>query len=310
MSRRLDELHVLRQARQHLLEIEKLEGQCERLSKEIQEAKKECNRDYGEIKRKDYPTTREKEYYELLNNQWQRKQQEKRRKNDAIRKKVMICLSIGLFIVFAVLTSEIDPDEDTAAYSLHFAGLVVSYMILFITNRIMEHAALRKSSGDYTPNKDEIKRMEEYTEQDARNAEAYQNYVQRRKREAELRAKEISERNPAKIRELEGKIYDSYVALQQLDILGKNEQNLNAVNALIDIMESHRADTIPEALRVYDAQRHYHNQVVQAQFNERMNLLEQKWQRQEQFDRDMATAAHRREVEALLQKQLDVLEQD
>lgn len=145
---------------------------------------------------------------------------------------------------------------------------------------------------------------------DARNADEYKKYVKRMNQEAAQQAEGIRARYAPQIRELERKIYDSYIALQQLDILGKNEQNLSAVNALIDIMESHRADTIPEALRVYDAQRHYHNQVVQAQFNERMNILEQKWQRQEQFDRDMAAAAHRREVEALLQKQLDALEQD
>lgn len=310
MDRRRNDLNALRKAREHLLEIGRLETQSESLLKEIQEAKKECNRDYAETHRKDYPTTQEKQYYDLLNNEWKRNQNEKGKKRDEMRKKLTIFLSVGLFIVFAVLTSDLDPDEDTAAYFLHFGGLVACYIILFITNRIMAGATKRNCKEAYTPTKDEKKRLAQYAEQDARNAEEFKNYVQRKKDEANRRAKEIGARNNAKIRELERKIYDSYIALQQLDILGKNEQNLDAVNALINIMESHRADSIPEALRVYDAQRHYHNQAAQALFNERMNILEQKWQRQDQFDRDMAAAAHRNRMEKLQQDQLDILERE
>lgn len=303
MDRRWNDLNALRQAREHLKEIERLEERNKELAWEIQEAKKECNRNYTETKRKDFPTNREKEYYELLNYQWQRKQKEKREKNEKLRKKLMIFLSVGIFI-FYVLVSE--SKGGGPAFEVLFWG----YPALFIINLIMKRVTNWTCGCAYKLTKDDQKKLAQYAEQDARNAEEYKNYVQRMNQQAPQHAREVEKRNRPKIADTERKIYENYQALQRLDILGRNEQNLSAVNALIDIMESHRADSIPEALRVYDAQRHYHNQVVQAQFNERMNILEQKWQRQEQFDRDMAAAAHRREVEALLQKQLDALEQD
>ena len=185
-------------------------------------------------------------------------------------------------------------------YGIAFFGALVVLAIISVCFVATDAKGLQKLSAD------QEQRLSEARKHDEENRRKNSADILQQKSEISNQIESLEKQKT----EYERKQAQHLYRVRDLDILGRNEQNLSAVNALIDIMESHRADTIPEALRVYDAQRHYHNQVVQAQFNERMNLLEQKWQRQEQFDRDMAAAAHRREVEALLQKQLDALEQD
>lgn len=136
------------------------------------------------------------------------------------------------------------------------------------------------------------------------NRERKEKAVAARKREMETECAAID----AQLAELQSKRNKVDAALRANTVFPYRD--LDKIERVIEILESYRADTLSEALRIYDDQEYHRNQIVQAQFDERMRQIEQKWQRQDQFERDMAEAAHRRRMEELQQKQLDALEQE
>lgn len=160
----------------------------------------------------------------------------------------------------------------------------------------------------YVISDDQMRQLNEAARQDEEDAKALDAARNRRIAEAK-RNKEAAWRRAEPILDnLYKQNREHRMNLMALDILGRDEQKIEVVDALIKIMESHRADSVPEALRVYDEQRYRQGQIVREQFERNVRQLEEKWQREEQFQRDLDAAAHRNRMEKLAQDQIDELE--
>lgn len=155
------------------------------------------------------------------------------------------------------------------------------------------------------------KATEEYRTAENNDEEVrYQNRVRRERAVSARRWETERERASidAQLAELQSKRNKVDAALRANTVFPYRD--LDKIDRVIEILESYRADTLSEALRVYDDQEYRRNMIVKAQFDERMRQLDQKWQRQDRFERDMAEAAHRRRMEELEQKQLEALEEE
>lgn len=150
--------------------------------------------------------------------------------------------------------------------------------------------------------------LDEAARQDAEDANALD--AARKRRIAEVKRNKEAARKSAEslLDNLDAQYREHQMKLKALDILGPDEQKVEVVDALIKIIESHRADSVPEALRVYDEQRYRQGQIAMNQFERNMRRLEEKWQREEQFQRDLDEAAHRRKMEELAQDAVDEIE--
>lgn len=127
-------------------------------------------------------------------------------------------------------------------------------------------------------------------------------------REAERRKQDRIDACTRSITQLEKQLAEMEQKLRRVNILGPDEQNIYAVEQLIGIMESRRADSLKEALRVYDEQQSRRAAAAIAQYEANARLLDEKWRRQEQFERDMAEVVHRSRMERLAQEQADAIE--
>ena len=154
----------------------------------------------------------------------------------------------------------------------------------------------------------QMRQLDKAAKQDEQNARDQAAAKARQATEAANRRKAARERMQPALDRLYDQLETHQLQLEALDIVGPDERNITDVDALIKILESHRADSIPEALRIYDEQKYRRGLIARDQFERSMQMLEQKWQRDEQFQRDMDAAAHRSRMEKLAQDQLDELE--
>lgn len=105
--------------------------------------------------------------------------------------------------------------------------------------------------------------------------------------------------------DLSGKAIEHLQAIDAIDILCEDDKNLPIIDALINIIETHRADSVKEALQVYDTM----------QANDKLLALEQKklelqkeQMRQEKLDRELRLQAeldHQRSVESQMRNIAD-----
>lgn len=108
------------------------------------------------------------------------------------------------------------------------------------------------------------------------------------------------------------------VQLDELGVLGQRDRQWRIAYALIEIVESNRANTLQDALRAYDEQKH-REEMLRAQLaagellkqiaeTEAYRLEEIEQLRADMLRREQAEAEHRQEMERLAQKQIDELE--
>ena len=114
--------------------------------------------------------------------------------------------------------------------------------------------------------------------------------------------------------------------LWKYDILAEKDRHWRTVHKLIEILQSNRANTLSEALRIYDEQQHrermrkdqreanWEQQRIQQKILDQMKENEAHRQeeaellRQDQLRRDREQAEHNREMEHLAQQQINELE--
>ena len=93
-----------------------------------------------------------------------------------------------------------------------------------------------------------------------------------------------------------------------MDLLVKEDKNLDLVEYVVHAMESNRAETLSEALRQYDAYRAERNKDIMNQFQRKLDEQERRRKAQEDWNRQMENLAHQQRMESLERQKLEELE--
>lgn len=105
----------------------------------------------------------------------------------------------------------------------------------------------------------------------------------------------------------------SQALLKEMDVLAPDDTNLETVDALIKLLEGRRAGSIPEALRLYDAQKaaQYQARVQRqaAEFQRKMDEMHARIQAEKEREQYWEDWAHKRKMEMLEEQKLRELEQ-
>ena len=134
-------------------------------------------------------------------------------------------------------------------------------------------------------------------------------------REEEIRSTEKSELAPLEkqIAEAQLNIVVSETILKEMDVLAQDDLNLDTVDALIKLIEGRRAESIPEALRLYDARKTAeYNERVRRQaeeFRRNMDAMHARQREEREREQYWENWAHQRKIEMLEAQKLRELEQ-
>ena len=164
----------------------------------------------------------------------------------------------------------------------------------------------------FSPSDWQKKQLDEAAERDKQFSEKNKQLHKAEIAKVKKQASEKISGYEATISDLRKKLSEHRTALLELDVLGPDELKPDIIDHLIQLIESHRADSIPEALRLYDeklAQKAAHDQQVRiATFQAQLAHMEQQRQAQENYNRYVEDLAHKSRIEELEKKQLDELE--
>lgn len=183
-----------------------------------------------------------------------------------------------------------------------FLGAMVGCLIVnFIICGIL-------GSRKFRPSAWQQKKLDEAEADDKRFAERNKQLTKEKEAEVRKQAKLSVARYEAELSELQKKHSAHCAALQELDILSPDEQKLDIVDQLIQLIESHRANSVSEALWLYDEKARRDQETRAAIFRAQLAHLEQQQRAQDDFNRHMEDLAHKSRMEELERKQFDELE--
>lgn len=291
MDRREYELSQLRKMRDLITERDRREKEYDAVLSRQRESVKNAESSYQT--RKAYPVDSAQRVKKEIEVQLYDK---KERKKSIL---VFLRFFVSILLFFCCLVAaELNPENAVFYMPVGAVGIVVVMVSLHIARGKVSNKPLVWSEADLARLRDAEKRDAEnarlMAEEEAKNEKLRAEAVKKAEESFYAARKQAFDRWNASIKEIKA-----------MDLLGPDEQNLSTVEQLIKIMESHRADTLPEALRIYDEQQARRSAAAIALAEANMRQLEEKWRRQEQFERDMAEAAHRSKMEKLAQDQVD-----
>lgn len=290
MDRREYELSQLRKMRDLITERDRREKEYDAVLSRQRESVKNAERSYP--MRKTYPVDRAQRVKKEIEVQLYDKKERK--------KSILAFLRVFAAILFicCMVAAKLNPENGVFYMQGGAVGIAVVMVSLHIAHGKVSNKSLVWSEADLARLRDAEKRDAEnarlMAEEEAKNEKLRAEAVKKAEESFYAARKQAFDRWNASIKEIKA-----------MDLLGPDEQNLSTVEQLIKIMESHRADTLPEALRIYDEQQARRSAAAIALAEANMRQLEEKWRRQEQFERDMAEAAHRSKMEKLAQDQVD-----
>lgn len=216
----------------------------------------------------------------------------------------MIYIILGL-IVFGLLVAMVELVIKVPSVLIFVIGFVVLAVLQYVIV-----SAIQKKAYRYSP--EEQKRLNAAKEQDRINVQRnHQRDMElNNQRRTRINA-EIFKLEDA-LRRLQQKEMDLGWEIANTDVLAQKDLNLETVEYLIEVLESYRANSLSEALRLYDekagrdkaARQVYLAAMVQAETDRMM----QRQQAQADFERRMDELAHRSRMEELERKQLEELE--
>ena len=171
-------------------------------------------------------------------------------------------------------------------------GLVLAWII---GKKIKSLTAEEKKTRDDLRAKDE--------EAKADNDRRYKQLVEEKRTQARSSAKYYAD----KIATSQKALAELEAEVAEFDVLGPKEKNLRAVNYIIDVIESRRADSIKEALNMYDAYVIEHDRRVLEEGRRRQEEIVRKYQAQQELEDYWAQQRHNYKLQKEAERQTDEL---
>ena len=199
----------------------------------------------------------------------------------------LILLAIGLAINVIGTYIELIPVLPNAyTYLMVMAGLLIVELIIHIIfkNREFKLSAAQQREFDEAESSDRAKSDQEFQQLGAN-----------------IRAR------TGRIRELKDEITSLERTLNSLDVLAPKDLNLSTVNWLIDTIKSYRANSLTEALRLYDDYREREHHIWRARLEEERRRQEETDRILREFERDMQAMSHQREMKRIEERKLEEL---
>ena len=199
----------------------------------------------------------------------------------------LILLAIGLAINVIGTYIELIPVLPNAyTYLMVMAGLLIVELIIHIIfkNREFKLSAAQQREFDEAESSDRAKSDQEFQQLGAN-----------------IRA------GTGRIRELKDEITSLKRTLNSLDVLDPKDLNLSTVNWLIDTIKSYRANSLTEALRLYDDYREREILIRRARLEEDRRRQEETDRIWREFERDMQAMSHQREMKRIEERKLEEL---
>lgn len=179
--------------------------------------------------------------------------------------------------------------------------MVMGQLGIMVLICVVTCIAVCKRKNKYMGYSDEqVHEIWDAQEADTKNAEENE----RRRKEAIRRNEEEIKSYQNQIRTLQEKMRPYEAKLMQLDILGRDEWNLDAVDFLIKTLESHRANDIAGALQLYDAEARRKHDAALREIDRMLERQKAEWEREEQRRRDEEQRRHNDRMEDLERQRL------
>ncbi len=175
-----------------------------------------------------------------------------------------------------------------AMLQLGFAVLLCIIMCVWIRKKVVETKRLLNGFTE-----SQLKQLKHARDEDVRN----DTWNRKNKKEVMLRYDEKVAVCQEKIRRLNAQAQVYVNNMAKLDILGRDEWNTEVVDFLIRALESHRANNISEALRLYDEDNRRRQDAMHRQAQQWLLEFDAKKRHEEQLE-------HNRRMEELERERL------
>ncbi len=180
-----------------------------------------------------------------------------------------------------------------AFYLLPVLGFVVAWLLRKKVNSLTEEE--KKQRDDLRAKDEEAK---------AENDRRYKQLVEEKRAQARSSAKNCAD----KIATSQKALAELEAEVAEFDVLGpKYKKNLNAVEYIVDLFENRRADSIKEAVNMYEAYVVEHDRRVIAEFNRRQDEIVRKYQAQQELEDYWAQQRHNYKLQKEAERQTDEL---
>lgn len=177
--------------------------------------------------------------------------------------------------------------------SITMAQLACGVLICIISCLLVKRKALKTRTSDLRFTRYQEDQIKRAREEDAANVML--NDQRKKAAYAELGKKIKDCRNRIKDLNNQAQVYVNN--MEKLDILGRDEWNTEAVDFLIRALESHRANNISEALRLYDEDNRRRQDAMHRQAQQWLLEFDAKKKHEEQLE-------HNRRMEELERERL------
>ena len=203
-----------------------------------------------------------------------------------------------------------------AALYYYIMGIIeVANLWLFVVGMLVSSIAFTiaaVSASKHRLTREQLAEIQKAEEKDAKNKAANE---ERGKQEARENAVRIIEQKQKILESLLKEAADLQAQLQAqkkkikaMDVLGEDDANFETIDFLLQKMESHRANTITDALLLLDQEEKERRRDWERRMREDEERRDRLRRAQDELDAAIRQAAHNREMERQARRQAEALE--